>query len=122
VACFRLILRCLTVAMLAAGLASAPLYAVAQASDAPATTVQADHGHMDRAGQVSADHDYVSPGRFHAMDQGCCCCQPGCIMAVVPGFASLTIALMSWTTLAIPRDQEAVPFLPQGLDRPPKLA
>jgi hypothetical protein len=119
VACFRLILRCLMVAMLAAGLASAPLYAVAQAAGAPAA-FQSHHGHMAQVGQGSADHDHAAPAKHHAMAQSCC--HPGCIMAVVPGFASLATAPMPWTILAIPGDRGAVPIPPQGLDRPPKLA
>jgi hypothetical protein len=119
VACFRLILRCLTVAMLAAGLASAPLYAVAQAEDAP-VAFQSHHGHMAQVGQGSADHDHAASAKHHAMGQSCC--HPGSIMAVVPGFASLATTPMPWTTLAIPGDRGAVPIPPQGLDRPPKLA
>ena len=118
-ACIRVILRCLTVAMLAFGLASAPMYAVAQAADAPSVT-QPHHGPMAQVGQGTPDHDHAAPAKHYAMGQSCC--HPGCIMAVVPGFASLATAPMPWTTLAIPRDQGSVPVPPQGLDRPPKLA
>ncbi|WP_139165546.1 hypothetical protein [Microvirga guangxiensis] len=75
---------------------------------------------MARVTQVTPDHDHVSPTKPHAT--GRTCCHPGCIMAVVPGFASLATAPMPWTVLAIPRDRGAVPIPPQGLDRPPKLA
>jgi len=119
VACLRLILRFLTVAMLAFGLASAPLYAVAKAADAPAVA-QLHHGPMAQVGQGSPDHDHAAPTKHHAMGQSCC--HPGCTMAVVPGFASLATSPMPWTTLAIPGDRGAVPIPPQCLDRPPKHA
>lgn len=118
-ACLRLILRCLMVAMLGFGLASAPLYAVAQVADAPAVA-QPQHKHMTLVGQGSSDHDHAGPAKPHAMGQSCC--HPGCVMAVVPGFASLATAPMPWTTLAIGRDRGPVPLPPQGPDRPPKLA
>jgi len=105
--------------MLAAGLASAPLYAVAKASDTPAA-LQPHHGQMAQIGPGSVDHDHAARAKPNTMGQSCC--HPGCIMAVVPGFASLAAAPMPWTTLAIPGDQGAVPIPPQGLDRPPKLA
>lgn len=115
----RFVFRLLTVAMLAFGLASAPLYAVAQAADAPAVS-RSHHGHMTQVGHGSLDHDHAGPAKSHAIGQSCC--HPGCIMAVVPGFASLATAPMPWTTLAILRDWGAVPIPPQGPDRPPKLA
>jgi hypothetical protein len=40
--------------VLALGIASAPLYAVAQAADVP-VGMKADHAHMAQAGQVSGD-------------------------------------------------------------------
>jgi hypothetical protein len=107
------------VAMLALGIASAPLYAVAQAGDVPAEE-QSHHGHMARVTQTSPDHDHLSPAKTHAMGQTCC--HPGCIMAVVPGNASLATAPVQWTTLAIPRDRGVIPVTPPGLDRPPKFA
>jgi hypothetical protein len=109
----------MTVAMLLLGIASAPLYAVAQAGDIPAEA-QSHYHHMTKVAQLTPDHDHVSPVKPHAMDQTCC--HPGCIMAVVPGFASLMTAPVPWTTLAIPRDRGAVPVTPSGLDRPPKFA
>lgn len=114
----RFILHLLTVAMLAFGLASVPLYAVAQAADAPA--VAQPHHKDTQIGKGSSDHDHAAPAKPHAMGQSCC--HPGCVMAVVPGFASLVTAPMQWAALAIPGDRGAVPIPPQGLDRPPKLA
>jgi len=119
VAWTRFMLHCLTVAMLAFGIASAPLYAVAPAGDVPAG-VQSHHKRMDQVAQGSPDHDHVSPVKPHAMGQTCC--HSGCIMAVVPAFASLTPAPLPWTILAIPGDQGAVSIPPLGLDRPPKPA
>ncbi|MCG7392935.1 hypothetical protein MHY87_08470 [Microvirga sp. ACRRW] len=114
---FRFMLRLLTVAMLAVGLASAPLYAAAQAASGP-MVVQPHHGHKTQVGQASSDHDHMTAGKIHTLGQSCC--HPGCVMAVVPGFASLATAPMPWTTLAIPRDRGTVPITPSGLDRPPK--
>jgi hypothetical protein len=119
VAWTRFLLHCLTVAVLALGIASAPLYAVAQAEDGT-MAVQAHHGHMAHVTQGAPDHDHVSLAKHHAMGQTCC--HPDCIMAVVPPFTSLTTAPVPWTTLAIPRDRGIIPVTPPGLDRPPKLA
>jgi len=121
VACLRFMLRLLTVVLLALGIASAPLYAVAQAADGPAG-MQADHGHMDKAGPISAARDHVSPDRAHTVDMGCCCCHRGCVMAVVPGFASLSTAAMPSVAVPIPRERGSVRLIPSGLERPPKLA
>ncbi len=115
----RFMIHCLTIAMLVLGIASAPLYAVAQAGDVPAG-VQSHHGQMAKVIQISPEHDRLSPAKTHAMGQTCC--HPGCIMAVVPGFANLATAMMPWTTLAIPRDRGGIPVTPPGLDRPPKFA
>ena len=115
----RFLLHCLMVAVLALGIASAPLYAVAQAEDGT-ITAQAHHGRMAQVTQGVPNHDHVSLAKPHAMGQTCC--HPGCIMAVVPPFTSLTTAPVLWTTLAIPRDRGIIPVTPPGLDRPPKLA
>lgn len=114
----RFLLHCLTVAMLALGLASAPLSAAARAADDPAE-VQSHHAQRFDLAQDIMDHEHASSAKPHAMGQTCC--HPGCIMAVVPAFASLPTAPMPWTTLAIPRDRRAVSMAPQGLDRPPKF-
>jgi hypothetical protein len=119
VARIRLMLRCLLVVTVALGLASAPLYAAAQAERAPSVTKH-QHEHLTKVGQRSPDHDHASPAKPHAMDQSCC--HPGCIMAVVPGFSSLTIALLPWVTVPIPRDRGVVPVASSGPERPPKRA
>jgi hypothetical protein len=119
VAWTRFMLHCLTVAMLALGIASAPLYAVAQAEDGT-TAVQAHHEHMAQVAQGTPDHDHISRAKSHAMAPTCC--HPGCIMAVIPAVTGLTVSPVPWTTLTIPRDRGAIPVTPPGLDRPPKLA
>jgi hypothetical protein len=116
VACIRLVLRCLLVVTVTLGLASAPLYAVAQAADGPAVA-QSHHGHM---AQGSPAHDHASPAKPHAMGQTCC--HPGCIMAVVPAFASLAPVPLPWVTIPIPGDPGVTPIAPLGPDRPPKRA
>ncbi len=118
-ACIRLMLRCLLVVTVALGLASAPLYAVTQVANGPAIA-QPHHGHMAQIDQESADHDHAAPAQPHAMGQSCC--HPGCVMAVVPGFASLTPIPLSWVTIPIPGNPGVAPFAPSGLDRPPKQA
>ncbi|WP_262267369.1 hypothetical protein [Microvirga yunnanensis] len=118
-ACIRLMLRCLLVVTVALGLASAPLYAVAQATDGPAVD-QPHHGHMVMVDQGSADHDHAAPAQPHAMGQTCC--HPGCVMAVVPGFADLATNPLPWVTIPIPGAPGVAPFAPLGLDRPPKRA
>ncbi len=116
-ACLRLMLRCLLVVTL--GLASAPLYAVAQAADGP-MVAQPHHGHMAQVGQESPDHDHAAPARPHAMGQSCC--HPGCVMAVVPGFADLATNPLPWIAIPIPGDPGVAPIAPSGPDRPPKQA
>ena len=115
----RFLLHCLTVAMLALGIASAPLYAVAQPADAP-SVAEHHHEHMTMVGQGSPRSRSCLPAKPHAMVRTCC--HPGCIMAVVPGFASLTTALLPWVAIPIPRDQVVVSVASSGPDRPPKLA
>jgi hypothetical protein len=112
-------LRCLLVVTVALGLASAPLYAVAQAADGPAVA-QPYHGHMIWVGQGSADHDHAAPAQPHAMGQSCC--HLGCVMAVVPGFASLAPVPLPLVTIPIPGDPGVTPIAPLGPDRPPKRA
>jgi hypothetical protein len=100
--------RCLLIVTVALGLASAPLYAVAQPY----------HGHMTQVSQGSPAHDHASPAKPHAMGQTCC--HPGCIMAVVPAFASLAPVPLPWATIPIPGDPGVTPIAPLGPDRPPK--
>ncbi|WP_162820711.1 hypothetical protein [Microvirga calopogonii] len=112
-------LHCLTVAMLALGIASAPLYAGARAGDVPAG-VPSHHSHLAQVARSTPGHGHVSPVKPHAMGQTCC--HPGCIMAVVPGFATLTTDLLPWVMVPIPRDPRGSPTAPSGIDRPPKHA
>ncbi|WP_262297152.1 hypothetical protein [Microvirga sesbaniae] len=112
-------LRCLLVVTVALGLASAPVYAAAQAAASPVEMTV----HQKQAGQTvqaERDHHQGATSKHHAMGQSCC--HPGCIMAVVPGFASLAPIPLPWVSIPIPRDLEAVPIAASGLDRPPKLA
>jgi hypothetical protein len=115
VACIRLMLRCLLVVTVALGLASAPLSAGAATSD-PSGSIE-PHQHSSRFSQGVPDHDHASPAK-PAMGQ--ICCHPGCIMAVVPGFADLATVPLPWVTIPIPADPGVAPFAPLGLDRPPK--
>ncbi|WP_445504379.1 hypothetical protein [Microvirga sp. G4-2] len=118
-ACIRLMLRCLLVVTSALGLASAPLYAVAQAADGPAVA-QRHHGHMAQVSQGSPDHDHAVPAQPHAMGQTCC--HPRCVMAVVPSFADLATSPLPSVTIPIPTDPGVAPIAPSGPDRPPKQA
>ena len=115
----RLMLRCLMVVMVAFGLASAPLYATAQAS-VSTTGMKVHHDQASPTAQGQPDHDHASLAKPHAMGQTCC--HPGCVMAVVPGFVSLATALLPWVTVPIPRDHGALPVAPLRLERPPKHA
>lgn len=118
-ACIRLMLRCLLVVTVALGLASAPLYEVAQAADGP-VVAQPHPGPMAQIGQASPDHDIAARARPHAMGQSCC--HPGCVMAVVPGFADLATHPLPWVTIPIPGDPGVALIASSGLDRPPKQA
>ena len=118
-ACIRLMLRCLLVVTVALGLASAPLYAVAQPSP-HAIGKAAHHGGTDTIAADLPDHDHASPARPHAM--GLTCCHPGCIMALLPAVASVATVTLPWVVIPIPRDPRAIPNTPSGIDRPPKSA
>jgi hypothetical protein len=111
--------RYLMVVMVAVGLASAPLYAVAQAAESTAM-MKADHGQTRLTAHGATDHDHASPGKVHAIGQTCC--HPGCIMAVVPVFAGTTQASPLSEVVPIPPDLTPVPAIPFGIDRPPKRA
>lgn len=112
-------LHCLLVVTVALGLASAPLYAIGQASE---STIGAEAHHVGSDVMVPwmPDHNHASPAKHHSIGQTGC--HPGCIMAVVPGVVSLTAALMPWIAVPIPRDPWAPPAAPSGIDRPPKHA
>jgi hypothetical protein len=112
-------LRFLLVVTVALGLASAPLHAVAQAADGLGFS-QLHHGPMAKVSQTSLDHDHAAPAQPYAMGQSCC--HPGCVMAVVPGFANLATNPLPWVTIPIPGDPGVTPIAPSGLDRPPKRA
>ncbi|KLK93811.1 hypothetical protein AA309_07295 [Microvirga vignae] len=118
-ACLRLMLCYLLVVTVTLGLASAPLYAVAQAPD-PTVGTTAHHGGADVMVPGTQDHDHASPAKPHAMGQ--ICCHPGCIMAVIPGFADLATVPLPWVTVPIPGDPGVAPIAPLGPDRPPKQA
>jgi hypothetical protein len=107
----------LTVALLAFGLASAPLYAAVQ----PRTF---DHGPSAHAVQDAdpshgqSDHHHAGASKPHASGQFCC--HPGCIMAVVPVPANLNQGMPLSEMVPIPPDLTPVVALSSGLDRPPK--
>lgn len=115
----RLMLSRLTVALLALGLASAPLYAAAQAGTS-------DHGLSARAAQTThtshdqSDHHHSGASKPYAAGQFCC--HPGCIMAVFPVPANLTQGVPLSEVVPIPPDLTPVPAIPFGIDRPPKRA
>ena len=118
-ACVRFMLRCLLVVTVALGLASAPLYAVAQPSP-DAVGMAAHHGGTDTSAADLPGHDHASPAKPHAM--GLTCCHPGCVMALVPAVASLATDPLPWVVIPISRDPQAIPKTPSGIDRPPKYA
>jgi hypothetical protein len=112
-----LVLSRLTVAFLALGLASAPLYAAVQARTL-------DHGPCAHAVQDAhsshgqSDHHHAGASKPHAAGQFCC--HPGCIMAVVPVPANLNQGMPLSEMVPIPPNLIPVVALPFGLDRPPK--
>ena len=114
----RHVLSRLMVALVAIGLASAPLYAavqVAAADHGPSVhavqTTYASHGQPDHHGGASKSH---AAGQF--------CCHPGCIMAVVPVPANLAQDVPLSEAVPIPPDLTPVPARPSGIDHPPKPA
>lgn len=119
VACVCLMLRCLLVVTVALGLASTPVYAVAQPSTY-AVGIAAHHGGADPIAADLPDHDPASPAKPQAI--GLTCCHPGCVMALVPTVASLATNPLPWVVIPIPRDPQAIPIAPSGIDRPPKYA
>ena len=115
----RFVLSRLTVALVAIGLASAPLYAAVRAgtSDHGASTHTAGPTHAS-LGQL--DHHDGGPSKPH--EAGQFCCHPGCIMAVVPVPSNLAQSVPMSEAVPIPRDLTPVPAMPSGIDRPPKRA
>jgi len=113
----RLMLSRLTVALVAIGLASAPLYAAVQAAAAAPGlhTVQAMHASH---GQPEHRHDGAS--KPHAAGQFCC--HPGCIMAVIPVPTNVAQCVPFSEAVPIPPDLTPVAATPSGVDRPPKHA
>lgn len=113
----RFTLRRLTVALVAIGLASAPLYAAVQAGTSDhgpsAHAVQATH-----ASHGQSDHHHSGASKPYAAGQFCC--HPGCIMAVVPVPANLSQGVPLSEVVPIPPDLTPVPAMPFGIDRPPK--
>jgi hypothetical protein len=115
----RFVLIRLTVALVAIGLASAPLHAAVQAGTfdhgLAADAVQTAH-----ASHGQPDHHYGGASKPHAAGQFCC--HPGCIMAVVPVPANLAQGVPLSKVVPILPDLMPVPAIPFGIDRPPKRA
>lgn len=115
----RLMLSRLTVALLALGLASAPLYAAVRAGTS-------DHGPSAHAVQTThtshgqADHHHSGASKPYVAGQFCC--HPGCIMAVFPVPANLAQGVPLSEVVPIPPDLTPVPAMLFGIDRPPKRA
>jgi hypothetical protein len=115
----RFVLSRLTVALVAIGLASAPLYAAvrAEASDHGASTHAVGTTH---ASLGQPDHHHGGTSKPHAAGQFCC--HPGCIMAVVPILSNLAQGVPLSEAVPIPPDLTPVPAMQSGIDRPPKRA
>ncbi|MBA1158844.1 hypothetical protein [Microvirga mediterraneensis] len=113
----RSVLSRLTVALLAIGLASAPLYAAVQAK-VPEHGSSAHAGQATHASQAQSDHHYSGASKSYAAGQFCC--HPGCIMAVVPVPANLAQGVPLSEAVPIPPDLTPVPAMLSGIDRPPK--
>jgi hypothetical protein len=113
------VLSRLTVALMALGLASAPLSAAAlEPGPDPGPSihgVQAAH-----ASDAQPDHRHEGASKPHAAGQ--ICCHPGCIMAVVPVLTSATQGLPLSEAVPIPPDLTPAAAMPLGIDRPPKRA
>jgi hypothetical protein len=110
------------VALVAIGLASAPLHAAARMLDAGSGF----SGHTEEATQVlhethsQPDRNHGTPSRSDAPGQSCC--HPGCIMAVLPALGSAAHALPLSESVPVPPDLTPIPFMPSGIERPPKHA
>jgi hypothetical protein len=118
----RFVLSRWIVALVAIGLASAPLHAAARPLDAgygvsdqaeeAVQALQGTHGQSDR--------HHGTPSRSDAPGQSCC--HHGCIMAVLPALGSAAHALPLSESVPVPPDLTPVPSMPSGIDRPPKRA
>ena len=118
----RFVLSRWIVALVAIGLASAPLHAAARMLDADSRVP----GHATEATQAlheihgQPDRHHGTPSRSDAPGQSCC--HPGCIMAVLPALGSAAHALPLSESVAVPPDLTPIPSVPSGIDRPPKHA
>jgi hypothetical protein len=114
------VLNRLTVALVALGLASAPLSAAVRAQG-PDPSPSIIHGvQAMHASDVEPEHRHEGTSKPHAARQ--LCCHPGCIMAVVPALASPTFGLPLSEVVPIPPDLMPVVARSSGIDRPPKRA
>jgi hypothetical protein len=118
----RFVLSRWIVALVAIGLASAPLHAAARMLDAGfgvfGQAVEATHALQGIHGQPNQHHGAASPS--DALGQACC--HPGCIMAVLPALGSAAHALPLSKPVPVPPDLTPIPSVPSGIDRPPKHA
>ena len=118
----RFVLSRWIVALVAIGLASAPLHAAARMLDADSRV----SGHATEATQAlheihdQPDRHHGAPSRSDAPGQSCC--HLGCIMAVLPALGSAAHALPLSESVAVPPDLTPIPSVPSGIDRPPKHA
>ena len=113
----RFVLSRLTVALVAIGLASAPLYAAvrAEASDHGASTHAAGTTHVSLD---QSDHHHSGTSKPH--EAGQFCCHPGCIMAVVPVPMNLAQGMPLSEVVPIPPDLTPMLAMRSGIERPPK--
>jgi hypothetical protein len=118
----RFVLSRWIVALVAIGLASAPLHAAARLPDAGSGV----SGHATEATQAlqgthgQPDRHHGTPSRSDARGQSCC--HPGCIMAVLPALGIGAHALPLSESVPIPPDRTPIPSMPTGIERPPKHA
>jgi len=118
----RFVLSRWIVALVAIGLASAPLHAAARMLDADSRV----SSHATEATQAlheihgQPDRHHGAPFRSDAPGQSCC--HSGCIMAVLPALGSAAHALPLSESVAVPPDLTPIPSVPSGIDRPPKHA
>jgi hypothetical protein len=118
----RFVLSRWIVALVAIGLASAPLHAAARLLDAGSGV----SAHAREATQVlheihgQPDRHHGTPSRSDVPGQACC--HPGCIMAVLPALGGAAHALPLSESVPIPPDLTPIPSMPSGIERPPKHA
>jgi hypothetical protein len=113
----RFVLSRLTVALVAIGLASAPLYAAVK-ERTPGRGLSVHVVETTHASDEQPDHHHGSASTPYAMGQFCC--HPGCIMAVVPVPMNLAQGMPLSEVVPIPPDQTPVPAVRSGIERPPK--